>query len=281
MKKVISVFRKNTLAGLLVILPLFMAFFVANLTYNWIDAPMQSAITLWLIGENRGLDGISDEQRQAFDVGKPIKVQKTFFNREGGLELSVIAQRSGDRVVWRLFPGFGIITLLLVLFFAGMLARTFFGRMFVRISEWFVTKIPGISTVYSATKQMGESLFIGDGSHFEKAVIIEYPRKGIYSIGFLTGPALSAIDALCGNDETVFVFIPTTPNPTSGWLLAVPKKECVFLDMRIEDAIKLVISGGIIVPPEMQSKIAAPMPATGATNALPTVPQPQQRTDHD
>ena len=280
MKKIISVFKKNTLAGLLVILPLFTAFFVANLTYNWLDAPMQSAITLWLIGENRSIDGMTVEQRQAFDGGKPIKIKKTFFNSEGGWDLTVIAQRSSDRIVWRLFPGFGIITLLLLLFFAGMLARTVFGKMFVRISEWFVSRIPGVSTVYSATKQMGESLFVAGGSHFEKAVIVEYPRKGIYSIGFLTGPALTSIETLCGGEETVFVFIPTTPNPTSGWLLAVPKKECVFLDMKIEDAIKLIVSGGIIVPSDLLMK----KPLASETNAgvaQPTSAQSQQRTDYD
>ena len=134
MKKVISCFRKNTVAGLLVILPLFTAFFVASLTYNWIDAPMQSAITLWLIGENRSIDSLPPESRQALDGGRPVKIQKTLFNQEDGVVLTVIAQRAADRIVWRLFPGFGIITLLLVLFFAGMLARTFFGQMFVRIS---------------------------------------------------------------------------------------------------------------------------------------------------
>ena len=144
-------------------------------------------------------------------------------------------------------PGVGIISLLLLTVFTGMVARNYVGRKVVNFGDRIVEGIPLINRVYSAIKQISQAFLASKREVFQKAVLFEYPRKGIYSIGFYTQDTRGAVQESIDND-VVSVFLPTTPNPTSGFLLFVPKSEIVELDLSIEEALKLIISGGAIVP---------------------------------
>ncbi len=144
-------------------------------------------------------------------------------------------------------PGIGFITLIFVIILTGAVTRNYFGRKVVAFGDQVVDRIPLINRVYGAIKQISQALFSSKREVFEKAVLFEYPRKGIYSIGFYTQDTRGVVQESLDVD-VVSVFLPTTPNPTSGFLLFVPKNEIVDLDLSIEDALKLVISGGAVVP---------------------------------
>ncbi len=143
-------------------------------------------------------------------------------------------------------PGIGVITTLTLVFGVGIITKYYAGRKLIAMGESFIVKIPGLKGVYSASKQMIET-FSNGGMAFNKVVMIEYPRKGIYTIAFITNTGKSEISVRAGMN-LVNVFIPTTPNPTSGFYLALPKDDVTELDMSVEDGFKLIISGGMFVP---------------------------------
>lgn len=150
-------------------------------------------------------------------------------------------------------PGLGIIVLVVVIILAGMVARNYVGRKLFKLGDWMVTQIPLISKIYIAIRQIFEAIFSEKREVFKQAVMFEYPRKGTYSIGFLTQDTRGEIQEKI--DKDVFsVFLPTTPNPTSGYLIFVPKDEAILLDMSIEEALKLIISGGAIAPNTPQTE---------------------------
>lgn len=144
-------------------------------------------------------------------------------------------------------PGFGIILALSILLLTGMLAANLFGRRFVEIWERILNKIPLVRSIYSSIKQISNTIFDPSGKSFRKVVMLQYPRKGLWSIGFLTndnvGDEMSAVD-----DRLVAVFIPTTPNPTSGFIVMVRNDEITELDMSVEEGFKFIISIGVIIP---------------------------------
>ena len=145
-------------------------------------------------------------------------------------------------------PGLGVLLLVLALILIGMLAVNFFGRWLIGLGRKIIERIPVISGVYAALKKLFETL-LGQGgtTAFRKAVLVEYPRKGVWTVAFITAPVYDGFKKLLPND-LVTVYVPTTPNPTSGFMLYVPKKEIKELDMRVDDAFKLVISTGIVTP---------------------------------
>lgn len=144
-------------------------------------------------------------------------------------------------------PGFGIILALSILLLTGMLAANLFGRRFVEIWERILNKIPLVRSIYSSIKQISNTIFDPSGKSFRKVVMLQYPRKGVWSIGFLTndnvGDEMSAVD-----DRLVAIFIPTTPNPTSGFIVMVRNDEITELDMSVEEGFKFIISIGVIIP---------------------------------
>ncbi len=146
-------------------------------------------------------------------------------------------------------PGIGILIALFFFVVVGWFATNFLGRLLIRVSEYIVHRMPVIRTLYKAIKQIFETVMASQSQAFREAVMLEYPRKGVWSIGFVTGRSEGEVQRVTAN-ETINVFVPTTPNPTSGYLLFVPKKELKYLDMTVEEAVKLVISGGIITPPD-------------------------------
>lgn len=146
-------------------------------------------------------------------------------------------------------PGIGILIAIVFFIFVGWFATNFLGRLFIRASEYIVNRMPIIRTLYNATKQIFETVMASKSQAFREPVMMEYPRKGVWSIGFVTGRTEGEVQRITEN-ETINVFVPTTPNPTSGYLLFVPKKELKYLEMSVEEAIKLVVSAGIITPPD-------------------------------
>ena len=126
------------------------------------------------------------------------------------------------------------------------------GRWGVRTGERILNRMPVVRSVYSAIKQIFETILAQQSNAFREAVLIEYPRRGIWAIGFITGTTKGEVQNLT-EEETVNIFLPTTPNPTSGFLLFVPREEVVPLDMSVEEAVKMVISGGIVTPPDRRS----------------------------
>jgi|TARA_Y100000817_G_scaffold303913_1_gene286356 uncharacterized membrane protein len=144
-------------------------------------------------------------------------------------------------------PGFGVIIALSILLLTGMLAANLFGRRFVEMWERILNRIPLVRSIYSSVKQISSTIFDPSGKSFRKVVLLEYPRKGLWSIGFLTNDSMG--DELCSVDDTlVSVFIPTTPNPTSGFIIMTRKDEITELNMNVEEAFKFVISMGVIIP---------------------------------
>jgi len=121
------------------------------------------------------------------------------------------------------------------------------GGKFVALGEAILRRVPLVRNIYTGTKQILEAILSGSERHFSEVVLLEYPRRGIYSIGFVTSPARGEVQAHM-TGETVNVFLPTTPNPTSGYLLVIPRGDLTTLDMSVEDAVKLIISGGIVAP---------------------------------
>lgn len=144
-------------------------------------------------------------------------------------------------------PGLGLILAIMIVFLAGFLARNLLGRKLVAIGEWLMYRIPFVSPLYKAVKQLVETLLSGSTRDFKRVVLIEYPRKGVYGLAFVTGVSVGEIQRKTER-KCINVFVPTTPNPTSGFYLIVPEEDVIPLDMSVEDAFKVLISGGIINP---------------------------------
>ncbi|WP_189357228.1 DUF502 domain-containing protein [Undibacterium squillarum] len=150
-------------------------------------------------------------------------------------------------------PGFGVVLTLLIVLITGLLARNFIGNYVVRVWEGLLNRIPIVNSIYSSVKQVSDTLFSSSGNAFRKAVLIEYPRKGSWTIGFLTGvPGGDVVNHLQG--DYVSVYVPTTPNPTSGFFLMVPKADAIELDMSVDAALKYIVSMGVVAPEQLPPK---------------------------
>ncbi|KFB77672.1 MAG: hypothetical protein AW06_001192 [Candidatus Accumulibacter cognatus] len=145
-------------------------------------------------------------------------------------------------------PGVGAVLTLLIIFLTGLLAANFIGQRLVAWWELLLARIPVVNSIYHSVKQVSDTLFSSSGNAFRKALLIEYPRRGSWTIAFLTGqPGGEMLRHLDG--EHVSVYIPTTPNPTSGFFLMLPRTEVIELDMSVDTALKYVISMGVVAPP--------------------------------
>jgi uncharacterized membrane protein len=154
-------------------------------------------------------------------------------------------------------PGFGLVIFLVFTTIVGYLAKRVFGKQLIRLGESIVSRTPVVRTVYNALKQIIETVLSQSQSTFRQACLVEYPRRDIWAIAFIATETRGEIMDKRGGEEMVSIFLPTTPNPTSGFLLFVPKKDVILLDMTIEEAAKLVISAGLVVPPTKAEREAA------------------------
>lgn len=146
-------------------------------------------------------------------------------------------------------PGIGLILVIIIILAVGVLFRNLVGRRVVHFGENMVDKIPIARIIYSGVKQLLESFFLQKNDAFKRVALLEYPRRGAYVIGFLTGESKGEVQSKT-DKKMMNVFVPTTPNPTSGFYILIPEDELIILNMTVEDAFKLIISGGIFSPPE-------------------------------
>lgn len=144
-------------------------------------------------------------------------------------------------------PGLGIVLSLAVLLVTGILISNLVGRQLMHVWESMLDRIPLVRSIYSAAKSFAEIVLTDTTESFKDVLLIEYPRKGLYSLCFQTSKNLGEVQARTG-ENVICVFVPTTPNPTSGLILMVPESDVIRLDMQIEDAVKMVVSLGVVVP---------------------------------
>jgi uncharacterized membrane protein len=196
--------RKTLLAGLLIVAPITLTFYILYNLFRMLDGILSTGVTRFL-------------------------VHKIGFRQ---LENTHI-------------PGLGILAILALLLITGAFARNYLGKKLITIGDFIVTRIPLINRIYIAIREISEAVLSEKREVFKEAVLIEYPRKGLYSIAFFTQDTKGPIQDLL-DEDVVSVFLPTTPNPTSGYLLFVPKSSILKVNMSVEDAMKLVISGGSI-----------------------------------
>jgi len=152
-------------------------------------------------------------------------------------------------------PGMGLVSMVILVLIVGLFTRNFIGRKIFGYWENAVERIPLVRIIYIGVKQLLEALFSSNNESFKKAALVEYPRRGIYVIGFITGESKGEVQDKTSHNM-INVFIPTTPNPTSGFYILVPENDLTILDMSVEEAFKLIISGGIISPNSSKGLIA-------------------------
>ena len=146
-------------------------------------------------------------------------------------------------------PGLGVFLFLITTTLIGSIASGFLGRQAIYLGEKILSRTPVVSTIYSSIKQIIQAVFKPNGTSFKQPCLVEYPKKGVWAVAFISTETFGEIKKKINIGPLVTVFLPTTPNPTSGFMLFVPKKDLIRLDMNIEEGMKLVISGGIISPP--------------------------------
>lgn len=144
-------------------------------------------------------------------------------------------------------PGLGVVFTIVIIFFAGLLATNLLGKKLVEIGDNILARIPLFRSIYKPLKQFMETFLVTGYSGFRRVVLVEFPSKGMYSVGFLTGVADGEVQTKT-KEKVVNVFLPTTPNPTTGFYILMPEKDIIPLEMSVEDAFKLIITGGMVSP---------------------------------
>jgi len=154
-------------------------------------------------------------------------------------------------------PGLGVLLTLAVVILTGMLGANIIGQRLVKIWESLLSRIPVVKSLYSSVKQVSDTLFSSSGLAFRKALLVQYPRQGSWTIAFLTGqPGGDVANYLTG--DYVSIYVPTTPNPTSGFFLMMPKADVIELDMNVDEALKYIISMGVVAPESRPANVRRP-----------------------
>ena len=170
---------------------------------------------------------------------------------------NLIPQKYLPEAIFKLdtaIPGSGIILVLLVILITGVLVTNILGRKLVALWEKVLNKIPGFRNIYNVLKKVSDTVFNTSTESFRKAFLIQYPSKGIWVIAFQSGDYRDEAESIIG-EEIMNLFVPTTPNPTSGFFVLIAKKDAFELDMSVEDAFKLVISAGVVTPKSVKIKV--------------------------
>ncbi|PLX62561.1 DUF502 domain-containing protein [Sedimenticola selenatireducens] len=144
-------------------------------------------------------------------------------------------------------PGLGVVVSVLILFVTGVLAANLFGRSLVSVWERLLARIPLVRSIYSGAKQLAETMFSEAGQSFRKVLLIEFPRKGLWTLAFQTGTDAGEAQHKTGRD-VINVYVPTTPNPTGGYFVMVPREDVIELEMSVDDGLKMLMSMGAVVP---------------------------------
>ena len=155
-----------------------------------------------------------------------------------------------DRLLGMHIPGFGVLLTLAILLSVGAVASNFVGRKLVSWGDAVISRIPVVRSIYSSVKQVSDTVFSDSGNAFRTAVLVQWPREGVWTVAFVTGHPSGEVASLL-RDEYVSVFVPTTPNPTGGYFVMVRKSECIELDMSVDAALKYIVSMGVVAPPDL------------------------------
>jgi uncharacterized membrane protein len=183
-------------------------------------------------------------------LGMTIVVVRWIIGLMDGLLMRFLPERFWPEAVFGFpVPGLGVVATLLLILLVGMLATNYFGRSVLGFSERVMGQIPLVKGIYGLFKQVADTVLNSERQGFRKVVLIEYPRRGIWSVGFVTGVSQGEVQSLTDR-RMINVFVPTTPNPTSGYYILVPEEDARVLNMTTEEAFKLIISGGMVSPPE-------------------------------
>jgi len=179
-----------------------------------------------------------------------LLVVQWFIGLVDGLILGLLPEGIHPKKLFGVYlPGLGLLASLLLVLLVGMLTSSIFGRTLLSYSEWVFSHTPGIKGIYHLFKQVTDTLVNKDKGGFRKVVLLEYPRRGLWTLAFLTGPTMGELQRRAAQ-PMVNVFVPTTPNPTSGFFLLVPAAEVVELQMTVDEALKMVVSVGMVTPPD-------------------------------
>ncbi len=217
-------FQKNIIAGILFLLPAIVTIYVIQLLFGLVDSFLGSFIT----GVLSALNIITTHEGRIFFLG----VYTPFSERLLGI-------------------GF-VLTILLVTWVGAMRLQGKGIRIFGSIDRTF-RKIPIANSIYTSVEQIIQS-FAQERSSFKNVVLVEYPRKGVFTVGFQTGESKGEVQRVT-TKECINIFLPTTPNPTSGWLVLVPEEDVIHLNMTVEQGLKFIMSGGVVVPPDLDSVV--------------------------
>ncbi len=152
-------------------------------------------------------------------------------------------------------PGIGVVIIVGVILLTGVIAANFLGKKLVTLWDAFMGRIPLVRVVYNSVRKLLETIFSPGGSAFRKVLLVEFPRAGMWSIAFQTGDSTPKVDHAAGETDMVSLFIPATPNPTSGFLMIMPRSQVIELDLSIDQALKYVISLGVVQPTEPRVKV--------------------------
>ncbi|MBO9512960.1 MAG: DUF502 domain-containing protein, partial [Variovorax sp.] len=153
-----------------------------------------------------------------------------------------------DRLIGMHIPGFGLVLTLAVLLTVGAIASNFIGKKLVNWGDRIVARIPVVRGIYSSVKQVSDTLFSESGNAFRTAVLVQWPRADVWTIGFVTGTPGGDVTTYLRGEEFLSVYVPTTPNPTGGYFVMLRKSDCIELKMSVDEALKYVVSMGVVVP---------------------------------
>ena len=153
-----------------------------------------------------------------------------------------------DRVLGVHIPGFGVVLTIAILLLVGAIASNFLGKKLVNLGDAVVSRIPVVRSIYSSVKQVSDTLFSESGNAFRTAVLVQWPRPDVWTIGFVTGAPGGDVANYLHGEEFLSVYVPTTPNPTGGYFVMLRKRDCIELKMSVDEALKYVVSMGVVVP---------------------------------
>lgn len=154
-------------------------------------------------------------------------------------------------------PGLGVALTVLTVLVTGMVFANLFGRRLVRLWEDVLARIPLVRSIYSSVKQITETLFSTQGKSFRKVIMVEYPRRELWTLAFVTGDTAQGLIDITGR-ELISIYVPTTPNPTSGFFIMAPKEDIIELDITVEAGLKLILSTGVVVPEDLKQRAIGP-----------------------
>jgi uncharacterized membrane protein len=223
-RPILTALRNNFIAGLVVIAPIGLTLWLIWTVVGWVDS------FVWPFVPNA---------YQPEELVNRLMGRSQF--EDNWIEVNV--------------RGIGVVIFLVFTMLVGWMGKGLIGRSFLRWGEGLVARVPVMRSIYNAVKQIAETVFAQSETSFDKACLIEYPRKGIWAIGFISTATKGELLDKANTGPMTSVFLPTTPNPTSGFLLLFPTKDVIELDMTVEDAAKLVISAGLVYPGEKKEDL--------------------------